>query len=71
MLFSTRDNVRTQSAIEEDRLKAEVAAGREGKECCFEPHTLTRMTGHCSMLAVQHHVSTQKHGYCLENCDYG
>lgn len=52
MLFSTSDNVRTRSVIEEDRLKAEVAAGREGQECCFEPHTLTRIPGHCSMLAV-------------------
>lgn len=39
MLLLASDNVRTESAIEEDRLEAEVAAGREGQECCCEPHT--------------------------------
>lgn len=56
MLLSGSDNVRTGSAIEEGRLKAEVAAA-QGQECCSEPRTLMRLTGHCSMRCV-HEQST-------------
>lgn len=39
MFLSASDNVRTDAAIEEDRLKAEVAAGHEGQRC-YSNHTL-------------------------------
>lgn len=38
--LSVSDNVRTDTAIVQDRLEAEVAAEREGQECYSEPYTL-------------------------------
>lgn len=40
MLLSASKNVRTCTATVKDRLKAEVASGREGQECYSKPHTL-------------------------------
>lgn len=40
MLLSASDNVRTHTATVEDRLKAEVAAAREGQEGYSKSHTL-------------------------------
>lgn len=40
MLLSASKNVRTCTATVKDRLKAEVASGREGQECYFKSHTL-------------------------------
>lgn len=59
VLLSASDNVRTESAIEEDGLKAEVAAGSEGQECGSEPHTL--MTLQQTVCAgMKHHFSAAK-----------
>lgn len=40
MLLSGSDNMRTDTAMVEDRLEAEVAAGREGQECYTKPHAV-------------------------------
>lgn len=76
MLLSARDNVRTDTAIEEDGLKAEVAAGREGQECYSEPHTLTTAQEadgplQCAVCAgIKHNFSAVKAiSVITENCN--
>ncbi len=64
MLLSASGNVKTDSAIEEDGLKAEVAAGQEGQECYSEPHTL--MTAQEADGPLQHAVRAGlKHNFSV------
>lgn len=55
-LLWASDNVGTDTAVKEHRLKAEVAAGGEGQGNCSEAHTL--MTARRQVYRLLHHAAS-------------